>query len=343
MNADSDQNKIAALLTKALRGVGRRIREARGIPTFYPECTALTTEHWDPALLPEVAYGTAASDLIYEELLAEKPSMICRLGTTELATITSATTQLTVINAFKLISGHEVVRDIGLHEGLIRSLCQLSGFFPAQVSEGRKFVSLMLADMAQVDILGVWCKQEKHFSQELSLAKKVRFRDIEPYMHEHPWTRVLSGKKVLVIHPFADTIADQYGRKRKQLFTNPLMLPEFELQTIKAVQSIANNKTVFSTWFEALDHMQGQISRADFDIAIIGCGAYGMPLAAHVKRIGKKAVHLGGQTQLLFGIKGKRWETDHEQIKRLFNDHWVYPDERDKPKDFKSVEGGAYW
>ena len=26
----------------------------------------------------------------------------------------------------------------------------------------------------------------------------------------------------------------------------------------------------------------------------LGCGAYGFPLAAHVKRMGKKAIHMGG-------------------------------------------------
>jgi hypothetical protein len=169
------------------------------------------------------------------------------------------------------------------------------------------------------------------------LGKRIRIAS------GNPWSRVLAGKKVLVVHPFADTIADQYSRKRTALFANPLVLPEFELKTIKAVQSIANNKSQFLTWFDALDHMKAQIFVTDFDIAIIGCGAYGMPLAAHCKRIGRKAVHLGGQTQLLFGLKGKRWETGHDEITSMFNEHWVYPGEHDKPKDFKVVEGGAYW
>ena len=45
-----------------------------------------------------------------------------------------------------------------------------------------------------------------------------------------------------------------------------------------------------------------------FDIAIIGCGAYGLPLAAKLKKEGRQAIHLAGVTQLMFGIKGKRWE-----------------------------------
>ena len=344
MNADSDQNKIAALAVKVLRTVGKKGRGMKAdSDSFYQECTDLTTDHWDPSLLPDVSYGSVVSDILFEELSADKPSMICRFGTVELATISSATSQLSILNALKLISGDEIVRDIGIHDGLLRGLCKHAGFFPSQASECRKFVDLMLSDMRDIDILGAWCKQEQQFETELSAAIKVRFRDLEPYMHENPWTRVLAGKKVLVIHPFTDTISKQYSEKRAQLFSNSLMLPEFELLTIKAVQSIANNKTPFATWFDALEHMKTQITNTDFDIAIIGCGAYGLPLAAHIKRIGKKAVHMGGQTQLMFGIRGKRWDTGHDEIKQLFNEHWIYPDEQEKPKNFSSVEGGAYW
>lgn len=67
------------------------------------------------------------------------------------------------------------------------------------------------------------------------------------------------------------------------------MLPEFaSMQTIKAVQSIAGNPVGFSTWFEALDWMKSEIDKKDFDIALLGCGAYGVPLAAHIKQNGKK-------------------------------------------------------
>lgn len=344
MIADSDRNRSAALAVKLLRYIGRKTRGLRGnSDTFHAACTDLSLKGWNAARWPGVVYGSAASDLIYQTLSNPNPSMICRFGTTELATIVSATTPLTLMNAAKLVSGHEIIRDIGIHESLLGGLCNLSGFFPLELSQGRKFVDLMLNDMSQIDILGTWCRQEGHFAQQLQSAKRVRFRDMEPYMHEKPWTRVLAGQRILVIHPFAELIAAQYRTKRTLLFSNPQTLPQFELKTIKAVQSIAYAETQFQNWFEALEHMKNQIDDIEFDIAIIGCGAYGMPLAAHVKRIGKKAVHLGGQTQLLFGIKGKRWETGHDEIKRLFNAYWVYPDERDRPKNYKCVEGGAYW
>jgi hypothetical protein len=90
--------------------------------------------------------------------------------------------------------------------------------------------------------------------------------------------------------------------------------------------------------------MKSEIDKTEYDICIIGCGAYGLPLAAHVKRMGKKSIHLGGVTQLLFGIKGKRWE---EYIvwpyMNLFNEHWIRPGERSSVKNGNSVEGGCYW
>lgn len=67
------------------------------------------------------------------------------------------------------------------------------------------------------------------------------------------------------------------------------MLPQFELDTIKSVQTIAGERDDrFNTWFDALDYMKGEICKRDFDIALIGCGAYGFPLGAFVKSIGKK-------------------------------------------------------
>ena len=50
-----------------------------------------------------------------------------------------------------------------------------------------------------------------------------------------------------------------------------------------------------------------EIQMQEFDLCLIGCGAYGLPLAAAVKKMGKQAIHIGGSLQLLFKIKGKCW------------------------------------
>ena len=170
--------------------------------------------------------------------------------------------------------------------------------------------------------------------------------DLEPWSApDHPWSAALKGKKVLVIHPFADTIIAQYKRREK-IFPGTDILPVFDLRVLKAVQTVAEEiDDRFETWFDALEWMYNEALKINFDVAIIGCGAYGFPLAAKLKQAGKQAIHLGGATQILFGIKGKRWEKDDSflYVQKFFNENWVYPSDDDKPLNAKSVAGGVYW
>ena len=134
---------------------------------------------------------------------------------------------------------------------------------------------------------------------------------------------------------------------------NKDILPIFELKTIKAIQSVADNKVPYKDWFEALKWMEDEICKTDFDICILGCGAYGLPLAAYIKRLGKKAIHLGGGSQLLFGIKGKRWDNNNYHWKNLpqlntnysslYNEYWVRPSQNEIPDSALKVEGACYW
>lgn len=76
-------------------------------------------------------------------------------------------------------------------------------------------------------------------------------------------------------------------------------------------------------------------------MALIGCGAYGFPLAAHIKKMGKQAVHLGGVLQILFGIKGRRWDESDTHL--MYNENWVYPDRSEIPAGADKVENACYW
>lgn len=226
---------------------------------------------------------------------------------------------------------------------IFKKLRRNAGFFSCDKKEVRLFSKMMLEDAKLVDVLGAWRKEEFFLSNYLKKAKKVPLRDLEPYFSENPWSVVLKDKKVLVIHPFSDTIQNQYNINREFLFENENVLPPFKsLQTITAVQTIAGEKSKFNSWFDALDFMKAQIDALDFDIAIIGCGAYGFPLAAHVKRIGKKAVHMGGATQILFGVKGRRW-VENANFDTILNSYFVSPSEKDTPKKAKDIENGCYW
>lgn len=110
---------------------------------------------------------------------------------------------------------------------------------------------------------------------------------------------------------------------------------------------MGGNNNNFKDWFEALDWMKAEMNKTDYDICLIGCGAYGFPLAAHAKRQGKKAIHLGGSLQLLFGIKGVRWENPNYNPKynyaALMNQYWIKPNNNEKPNNAGNVENACYW
>ena len=231
----------------------------------------------------------------------------------------------------------------GLSDKTLYRIMNLSGFFPDDKEQLFRFTDLYMECAKDVDILGVWnIVMQSYLADEVTKdAKLAELRMFEPYYFNDPWTKTLKGKKVLVIHPFAGTIESQY-KKKEQLFDNKDILPEFELCTVKAVQTLAGEKdSRFDTWFDALDFMYGEAMSKDFDIALIGCGAYGFPLATKLKNAGKQAVHIGGSLQILFGIKGKRWD-NHEIISRFYNDAWIRPGESEIIKKSETVEGSCY-
>jgi hypothetical protein len=286
--------------------------------------------------------GQNASDLIHRLISAGRPAMIARFGSVEMECVT--TYYLRRKNSFLKNCRNYIKGKSDLfwwNNEIRKQMFNNAGFFPVDNKNLDHFSELMLDDINELDVLGCWLEREKYLKNELKNKIIVPLKDIEPYYHQRPWTSALKGKKVLVIHPYERSILSQY-QKRKLLFTNKDILPEFELTAIRSVQSISGNKTEFNTWLDALDHMKKQIDHADFDVAIIGCGAYGFPLAAHVKRKGKIAIHLGGATQILFGIKGKRWE-EIDFFMQLFNKHWVRPLAEETPENSSGVESGCYW
>ena len=267
---------------------------------------------------------------IYHMLLEGKPFCVARFGSTEL-------------NALMHFENENCSTE-SMRREAISLLGNNSGFFPLEIKKGYQFAELYKDLLKEVDVMAVWYNPlEDYFIEKYGdEITCVQLRAIEPYFFCEPWTKALRNKRVLVIHPFAKTIHEQY-KKRLTLFDNPNILPEFQLITIRAVQTLAGQKDDrFATWFDALNYMYQETKKHDFDVAIIGCGAYGLPLAAMLKRDGKQAIHMGGATQILFGIRGKRWD-ERSSFKALINDSWVRPAEDEKPKNADNVENACYW
>lgn len=219
-----------------------------------------------------------------------------------------------------------------------------AGVFPNDKNTIDKFCELYVDSILHIDALSVWgiTAEKKVIQKYCPSVTLMPLRALEPYYHENPWSKMLEGKKVLVVHPFVESMKRQY-MNREKLFENDDILPKFDSITfVKAIQSNAGGKTEYESWFDAFEYMKSQISKKEFDVAIIGAGAYGLPLAAYIKSLGKQAIQMGGSTQILFGIKGKRWDC-HPYISKLYNENWIRPSDDETPSQIQMVEGGSYW
>ena len=278
-----------------------------------------------------------ASDKLFQMIRSEDPFMAGRIGFFEQA----------VMRMYEFKIKKKYARTM-------KNLYDCAGFFPLDVSLGNPFTELMKESVKQTDLYA--CNNEfledyflDHFLPEDSvICHNMELYDV--FKLERPWTGALAGKKVLVVTPFTDSVEHQYSIREK-IYPGTDILPVFELKTYRSQMTIGDmNENGFKDWFEALDFMNGEIDQIDFDIALIGCGAYGFPLAARIKRSGKQAVCMGGVLQILFGIMGKRWDgsrfggLEHmpQKLKRYYNDSWIYPLE-ERPAAADGVEYGPYW
>ncbi len=286
-------------------------------------------------VLPSIAKGI---DMVEQFILSGNPFMIARLGETEQRVVAyGMSNQFPVLNPLKQ-------RHILNHE--CANWCEGAGFFPRKVNLMPRFTQVYLEAFQQVDVLAVWeLMYEQFFLQQyMPDAKICRARSLAVVEHEKTWMKSLQGKRVLVISPFAKSIEEQYKR-RERIHKNQEMLPAFELKTIKAVQSpiISGRRSEFKDWFQAFEWMYQETLKIDYDIALLGCGAYAFPLAAKIKESGHGVITTCGGTQLIFGIMGKRWDNPEYREQIGMNQYWIYPSEEETPRKRKVVENGCYW
>ena len=259
-----------------------------------------------------------------EKILSGEPFFAGRLGAAEMRRVNKhVMIKLGISKKYK--SAH-------LKNILLNNSPELADWYAEQI----------IGLLPNVDILTAWCPIGEAYliRQFAKKAKLCGIADIEPYFHKNPWTAALKGKKVLVINPFDQTIRQQY-EKRELLFEDKDMLPEFELHTVKSVMVLTPEENTYGTIIDAIDYMYNEAMKIDFDIALLGCGPQGMILAEKFRQQGKQAIYLGGILQIMFGIKGKRWDTQ-ELYKNLYNEHWTYPIE-EAPKGAEKLDSACYW
>src|SRR6185369_10663036 len=236
----------------------------------------------------QIHFAQEGHDRVTELISRNEPVLVARLGSVELSCL-------------RFYLEKRAHKKRGYNRKIRTTMANPAGFFPVNDESLDAFAELYLEHLPQVDIMGVWFNQYEDVicNTYCPDAELVDLDCLEPFRFSNPWSSRLAGRKILVVHPFVESIQKQYAEKRHLLFPSQDVLPDFELKTLKTVQSIAGSKVDFATWFDAYRHMCYEIARVDFDICIIGAGAYGLPLASFAKKMGKQVIHLGGVTQIL--------------------------------------------
>ena len=98
-------------------------------------------------------------------------------------------------------------------------------------------------------------------------------------------------------------------------------------------------------WVKALLRLQEsrEWDRKRNDVALLGCGAYGLPLARRAKAANISAVYVGALLSVLFGITGQRHRHYAEQA--AGRAYWTSPLPEETPTQRAKFrfEPSAYW
>ena len=175
-----------------------------------------------------------------------------------------------------------------------------------------------------------------------------------------PWTMQLENKIVLIIHPFIDTMRHNIPKLQKIWSNVPSDIvkgapyscfpnvTEFKFLRTPLPKARDNNSI---SWFDTLDLLRQMIDQIGyFDIALLGCGGYGLPIMSYLSTLSfaPSAIYVGGALQLFFGIHGTRWSVQnhnhyYEMWASIYNDAWIWPFWSDiENSTLGTIENGAY-
>lgn len=276
---------------------------------------------------------------VLDALTMSKGALIGRHGTIELTTV------LLYLN------------DHNLDPNKLAILERNAGVFPKSGESVKAWIEAYQDATADADVMAAgWyaplAKSElAYLANKAPQAKLVPLRSLEPYYVSelHNWMRAFEGHRVTVVSSFANTMKHQFN-KAKYIWPKKqgLLSSDVKWSFVRSYYSpsLARGRCHWpddvKSWKEAVDLLEKKVLEKKPRICLIGCGGLAMPLAKRLKDKGIIAIVMGGAIQILFGIKGRRWDF-HSVISSFYNNNWVYPSQDEVPNGAKEIEGGCYW
>lgn len=196
------------------------------------------------------------------------------------------------------------------------------------------------------EVFAITGEGQQLISSRLPTTPKISALALEPYYFDETssWMSALTGKRILIIHPFAKTLQKQ-TTKLEKIFPDREWFKDCHLQFIQPPITLAGNhhECDWQEHYNTFINSPSFRELKDFDIALVAAGGYGMLISHHIyTKLNKSVMYIGGALQIFFGVIGKRW-FDNKDIMKLVNDDWCRPEKGDKPPNFTRVEKGCYW
>lgn len=234
-----------------------------------------------------------------------------------------------------------------------RRLYECSGLFPVRRDIFQGWAQIYRESLGNLDVVSQWqpgmafegVLERQLLAKYCPSAFRAGLSFVHLLMPKAPWLDDLTLLRWLVVSPFPKSIRHQLPRLSGLGVYSPSYRESLER---RAEDTVLVPSPPFAymvpprhrDWFQALEEMKAEMDRAkgSFDIALVGAGAWSLPLVAHAKKMGKKGMHLGGSLQLLFGIKGGRYDGWG-----IYNGEWIRPLPEETPENCRRMEKGAYW
>jgi hypothetical protein len=209
-----------------------------------------------------------------------------------------------------------------------------AGIFPPDAAFHRRFETGYAEAVRSLDCVGVDPRFLPSSLEVLGFHEVegdvMRWWDQEPDHRSagDDWLGHLRGRRLLLVSPFASLLARRATRETFEAVWASIGKPWFAPAHVDALEfpfgwSPSTWKR-FPTALDLLEDIASRVAGRDFDVAIVGAGGLGIPIAAFVKGLGRVGISLGGFVQPLFGIAGERWR-GYEDWQRagIFNDAWI--------------------
>jgi hypothetical protein len=240
-------------------------------------------------------------------------------------------------------------RDLNFH-GL-----KQEGVFPEDPNFYLEFNRFYIPHVRNTDCLGICYRP-----WELKIIKYYKLKNkliyypyqqtdvMSPSTEKNCYLPHFKERKILLVCPFARILKDRatkeifegvWSKAAKKKWFYPKSVDALEFPYGFAQETHKS----YSTAIDLFKYIITLIEARDFDIALIGAGGLAIPIASHIKSMGKIGIDLGGHLQVLFGVLGKRYR--EWQWEAWNSNEWCIDTPANyRPKEADDVcDSGAYW